>query len=63
MAGFGTMEPQVSAATRQAGTDVSKVTGYGWDNRGSIRGRKSRHHCVQTGSGAYQVNYPMGTWG
>jgi hypothetical protein len=43
--------------------------GYGLDDWGSrVRfsagaGNFSLHHCVQNGSGAHPVSYPMGTRG
>jgi hypothetical protein len=42
------------------------VSDYGLDDRGSIpdRGRRfSSSPCVQTGSEAHPVSYPMGTGG
>jgi hypothetical protein len=47
---------------------VSIATGYGLDDRGaefeSRQGQEfSPLHVVQTGSGAHQASYPMGTGG
>jgi hypothetical protein len=48
------------------GSSGSIVSDYGLDDWGSIldRGRGfSSSPCIQTGSGAHQASYPMGTGG
>jgi hypothetical protein len=52
---------------REPGSSVSTVSGYGLDDR-AIEVRSpaeakdiSSNLCVQTGSGAHQASYPMGT--
>jgi hypothetical protein len=50
-------------------SSVGIALGYGLDDRGSrVRfsagaGNFSRHHRVQTGSGAHPASYPVGTRG
>jgi hypothetical protein len=54
---------------RYRDSSVGIALGYGLDDRGSrVRfptraGNFSLHHCVQNGSGAHPVSYPMGTGG
>jgi len=47
---------------------VAVVAYSGPDDWGSVPARgsdgiSSLRHCIPIGSGAYQVSYPLGTWG